>query len=303
MNAPSTVTLLLLLAVAAVPAAPASTPHETGAARSSVPLAIIRYDPNGKLASLPVRVNGSKPLAFTLDSGARHTVVDSATAVRLGLKIQSEDHAGGAGAGTVWQGHGPSLDVSVGPAHVTVPDPWIIALDKTGTALRMDGLLGEDFLARYVVRIDPVLRTFAVFEPDSFRYSGGGTAIPLAVVENRLFVDVELSLSNGIREIHRLRVDTGSEDAAGDTLVRHSPERRKSRQGVGLGQPYVDDSGVFESVKIGPYVIRHSWGAAAQPPSVGMEILRRFTLTFDVPHGLLHLEPNAHLADAVPAPE
>jgi hypothetical protein len=33
-----------------------------------------------------------------------------------------------------------------------------------------------------------------------------------------------------------------------------------------------------------------------------MELLSRFTLIFDAPHGLLHVVPNSHLADPIPAP-
>jgi hypothetical protein len=107
---------------------------------------------------------------------------------------------------------------------------------------------------------------------------------------------------NGTSVVRRMRVDTGSEDAASDNLVRRSKERRRSLQGVGLGTPYVDYSGVFDSLRIGPYVIHHAWGPSNDHPAVGMEILRRFTTTFNVPAGRLCLEPNASLRDPVPAP-
>lgn len=113
---------------------------------------------------------------------------------------------------------------------------------------------------------------------------------------------MKLSLSNGIAATHRVRIDVGSGDAVSDDFVKRAPERRKSLQGVGLGKPYIDYSGVFDAVQIGPYTIHHSWGPANARPAVGMEILRRFTMVFDVPHGRLYLEPNAHLHDPVPSP-
>ena len=111
-----------------------------------------------------------------------------------------------------------------------------------------------------------------------------------------------LRLASGISETHRVRIDTGSGDAVSDNLIRRSPERRKSLQGVGLGQSYVDESGVFESVRIGPYFIRRCWGPSNDHPAMGMEILRRFTSTFDVTHRRLYLQPNRYLRDPVPAP-
>jgi hypothetical protein len=183
--------------------------------------------------------------------------------------------------------------------HVT--DPWAIDLRNVGIG-HIDGLLGVEFFNQFVVRIDPEGRTITLFKPATSPPAASGTPIPLTLQEDRLYVDMRLTLSNGISEVHRMRLDTGSSDAASDNLVRRSPERRKARQGVGLGQSYVDESGVFESVAIGPYVILKSWGASNDHPAVGMEILRRFTLTFDVPRGRLYLLPNRHLHDPVPAP-
>lgn len=126
--------------------------------------------------------------------------------------------------------------------------------------------------------------------------------LPLTHRNDRLYVDAKLTLPNGISATHAMRIDTGSEDAASDNLVRQSTERRAARQGVGLGTAYVDTSGLFESVALGPYAVHHAWGASNDHPAVGMEILRRFTMTFDVPHGRLYLEPNGHFKDPVPAP-
>ena len=125
--------------------------------------------------------------------------------------------------------------------------------------------------------------------------------MPLASPHDRLYTDMVLRIgTTSVR--HRMRVDTGSEDAASDNFVRQSPTRRQSLQGVGLGKPYYDYSGVFDSVRIGPYTIRHSWGASNDRPAFGMEIMRRFTLTFDVPAGRLYMEPNQHFSEPVPSP-
>jgi hypothetical protein len=34
-----------------------------------------------------------------------------------------------------------------------------------------------------------------------------------------------------------------------------------------------------------------------------MELLRRFVVTFDAPHGLIYLEPTSRLSDPVPLPK
>lgn len=271
------------------------------AAATGTPVAVLQAHANGKLLALHVRV-GHRPFEFVVDTGAPHTVIDSAAATMLALPVRSEDRQRGAGQGTVRELHVAPLDVGLGPVSLHVDDPLVIDLANTGTSQAIDGLVGADLFERYVVRMDPLRRTLTLFEPATFRHPGPGTTVPLHVENHRLFVDMTFTLSNGVSATHRVRIDTGSEDAASDDLVKQSPERRLARQGVGLGTPYVDYSGVFERIRIGRYVVRHAWGASNARPTVGMEILRRFTMTFDVPHRRLYLEPNAHLRDRVPAP-
>ncbi|HZY99888.1 MAG TPA: aspartyl protease family protein [Candidatus Baltobacteraceae bacterium] len=266
-----------------------------------MPLATVHFEPNGKLIFLPVTIE-HRGLWFSLDSGAMHSVIDTATARRVGLHIVAQGRMAGAGHGTVPLERASPLDLDVGGVALHVSDPYVIDLSHTGTARRQDGLIGQDFLEAYVVRIDPVGRTFIIYAPSAFRYTGTGAALPLTVRHEKLYIPMTLVLSNGLRAVREARIDTGSEDAASDDLVRRSPERRESVVGVGLGHSYVDYSGVFERVVLGPYTIAHAWGPANPVPTVGMEILRRFTLTFDVPHRRLYLEPNAHLHDPVPTP-
>ncbi len=267
----------------------------------SVPLAIMRYQANGTLIALPVRVNGSRMLSFVLDSGARHTIVDRAIARDLRLKVVAGGHGSGVGRGTFRQDRAASIMVSIGTIPMKVAEPWIIDLRHVNTNVREDGLIGADMLERYVVRINPIAQTIAFYDPKTFVYTGTGAAVPLHLSHDRLYAEMVLTI--GQRSVtHRMRVDTGSEDAASDNFVRQSPGRRKSLQGVGLGTPYYDYSGVFDSVRIGPYTIRRSWGASNDHPAFGMEILRRFSMTFDVAAGRLYLEPNRHFHEPVPSP-
>ena len=279
-------------------AAPVAPVHRA----SPAPLAVLHYETEDKLVFLPVRVNGSSPLTFVLDSGAPHSIVDSAAAVTLKLRRISADRTRGVGTGTVPRQHLEPIDLLVGSVPLHVQDPWAIDLGQAAGIRHVDGLLGADLFERYVVRIDPVRQAMTIAESAAFRDTGSGASVPLILEDDRLYVDMTLTLGNGISEVHRMRIDTGSGDAASDNLVRRSPERRKSRQGVGLGESYVDYSGVFETVKIGPYAIHRCWGPSNDHPAVGMELLRRFTMTFDAPHRRLSLQPNVHLNDPVPAP-
>jgi hypothetical protein len=272
----------------------------TGAGPSQ-PCAVVAYQSDDRLIHVPVRVNGV-PLWFDIDSGARHSVIDLTTARRLRLTFVRADKMGGAGHGTATMLHAAPLTISVGDATLRVSDPWVLDLSHVGTSRHIDGLVGEDFFQAYVVRVDPVTQTVSLCDPKSFTGTSTGATLPLVVANDRLFVRMRLTLPSGVSATHLVRVDTGSDDAVSDDLVRESSIRRKSLQGVGLGKAYVDYSGIFATVQIGPYRIHNVWGPSGNPPAVGMEILRRFILTFDVSRGQLTLQPTAHLDDPVPSP-
>jgi Aspartyl protease len=273
----------------------------SAAPTNNEPLTVVRYQLDDRLVRVPVLLNGVS-LWFDVDTGAPHTCIDAATARRLHIPVVRTDRASGAGHGTVLRRHAVPVDITLGSVRFHVEDPWIYDLSHVGTTLPEDGLLGADFFKAYVVRIDPIVKTLSVFAPDGFRYAGGGAAIPLSDRNDHLFIPMTLSLANGISAQRSVRIDTGSDDAVSDDLVRQSPARRKSLQGVGLGQSYTDYSGVFSTIQIGPYAIHNAWGPSNAVPTVGMEILRRFVLTFDVTRSVLYLDPSAHLRDPVPSP-
>src|SRR5262249_49532197 len=151
----------------------------------------------------------------------------------------------------------------------------------------VDGLLGADLFQRFVVRLDPIRQTLTLTNPATFK--GSGSSVPLILDQDRLYVNMTLTLPGGESETHRVRIDTGSGDAVSDNMVRRSSEHRKSVQGVGLGQSYIDESGLFASVRLGSYTFHRCWGPSNDHPAVGMEIFRRFTSTFDVANGRLYL--------------
>jgi hypothetical protein len=194
------------------------------------PLTVIPYHAEDGLVFCDVRVNGSSPRTFVLDTGAPHTVVDSAAAVALNLGVLSQDRTRGAGRGTVGRQHLPPLDLELGGVRHHVADPWAIDLAHVGIR-HVDGLVGADLFERFVVRIDPDRRTLTLYGAQD-SVPPLGTPIPLTLENDRLYVNMRLTLSNGISEVHRMRVDTGSSlqrtsrGGDGDPAPIHADVRR-----------------------------------------------------------------------------
>jgi predicted aspartyl protease len=256
----------------------------------------------GQLMMVQVRINGAEPSWFVVDSGAPHTIFDPTFAEALGLKVESAPPITGTGAGKVAKSVTGPATMSLNDVKIDLAEPWVIDLSKVPISKEAKGLVGAELLEKFVVEIDPLESAFTVFDPASFHYAGKGASIPLIVEGGKFFLEANLEVPAGKTTTHKLRIDTGSESSVNDEIVQQSAELRSSTLGGGLGENFKSYSGVFTSVKIGPYVLNHVWGPGGSPPMVGMEILRRFIITFDAPHGRIYLEPTPALSEPVPTP-
>ena len=266
------------------------------------PLGTVPFKRDGQLMMVEARINQAPPAWFIVDSGASHTVFDPKFAAEIGLETTAAPPTTGTGAGEVAKSHTAAVSMQLADVTITVPQPWVIDLSKAPLPASVRGLVGAELFKNYVVRMDPVRSTFTVLDPRTYRHEGDGTSIPLIVEGDKLFLEAELEVPAGKKVTHKLRIDTGSESSVNDEIVKQSEEVRTSTLGGGLGEQFKSYSGVFTSVKIGPHVIRHVWGPGGPTPSIGMELLRRFVVTFDAPHGRIYLEPTPQLNDPVPTP-
>lgn len=111
--------------------------------------------PEAPLLVVPVKVNGVGRLRFLLDTGASHTCVTPRLVERLGLVTKGKaDALGAAGAMSLVLTSIESL--AVGGAEVRRLTVAIVNIDHVTklTKRRLDGVLGNDFMKRFVVTID-----------------------------------------------------------------------------------------------------------------------------------------------------
>lgn len=269
---------------------------------AQAPLGTFPFKRDGQLMLVEASINKSGPVWFIVDSGASHTVFDPKFAKELGLKIDTAPPTTGTGTGEVAKSHSQPVVMTLNGVKIDLPEPWVIDLSKAPLPASIRGLVGAELFKTFVIRMDPQQATFTVFDPASYRHESSGASIPLFIQGDRLFLEATLEVPAGQKITHKLRIDTGSESSVNDEIVRQSAEVRSSTLGGGLGKNFKSYSGVFTSVKIGPYVIQHVWGPGGPGPAIGMELLRRFIVTFDAPHGRLYLEPTPVLDEPVPTP-
>jgi predicted aspartyl protease len=155
----SILTPVLALAVTtsciAVNGRPAAVDPEPGA------VAFELAGPGGAALVIPVGINGRGPYRFVLDTGATLTCVDE----RLVKELELRDAAGVVAFGGTIRGTGQMrvvrLDsVEVGAAKATRLSGCVVNLQPMAEAgVKIDGLLGLNFLKSYRVTIDFHART------------------------------------------------------------------------------------------------------------------------------------------------
>ena len=163
------------------------------------------------LIVLKVRVNSSRPLHFIFDTGASVSVIDPQSARALGLRAKGKLNLDATG-GPVQSGLvGP---VSLSLAGVTVFRQTLATIDLDPFAplfgYKIDGIIGHDFINKFVIEIDYAVGLMNLYETASYKYSGAGESIPIELVEKTPFVRARIGL-NGREPIEgKFEVDTGA---------------------------------------------------------------------------------------------
>jgi Aspartyl protease len=254
-----------------------------------------------KLLFVQVTINGRGPFWFAVDTGAHHSVIDPYVVEQLGLATKGSTTVTGTGAGNVPAQNVGAIQMRVGNLAVAVPEPLVIDLSGVPIPKWAHGLVGAELLETYVIELDVEKSTMRAFDPSTYKQPANASAVPLVVENHRFFLSVEIEVGNE-RVTHRVRIDTGSGDSVADEIVKRGTNVRTTTLGNGLGDNFPGYSGVYKAVHIGSFVFHDVWGPGAPHPAVGMEMLRRFTSTFDVPHRQLYLVPNSHFHESFPAP-
>jgi hypothetical protein len=265
---------------------------------------------------LKVRVNGSDPLWFILDTGANASAVVAETAPRLGLHAEPRDSVGGAGENKAPRSWIEDVSLSLPGLEVTALKVLSFPLKAIEPFFgqTVDGLLGCDFFERFAVEIDYSARKIHVHDARHFEYRGPGKRIPIDIHDCHPYVEARIDekLSG------TFMVDTGVRAALmlnrpfceKNTLPRPDRKALMAPIGFGVGGPTHQLMGRIDSLAVGPFtlpgvVTSFSKDRAGILTSsrfdgiLGGEFLRRFRVIFDYSRGEMILEPTPALNEAM----
>src|SRR4051812_45077297 len=266
----------------------------------------VPFDSIDNAMAAEVRVNGSHRLRFLVDTGASATVIDVERAKALGLNL---------GTRTVTGQGGGEQAVAVVPLKVaelalgaeTLKDATVYAI-PLGDISRLagvpiDGVLGFDFLSRYVVEIDYVGRALVLHDPAGFRYAGSGEVLPFTLEHNHIQIEADL-LRPGREPLRgKFTLDTGMSAALllntpfvtkHDLLTAELKARPLVPIGAGVGGDTRGVVGRVGGLRLGGVTLAEPvtlfarvtggyFASDARAGNVGAGVLRRFRVIVDYP--------------------
>ncbi len=260
------------------------------------------------LAVVPVRVNGSGPFTFGLDTGAGRPVLGPELARHLGVRIDERVEAAGAG-GPMQVGLARVEHFAVGEA--ARPDvPVLVAddIERIAAAVGspLDGVIGYEFLRYFRLTVDYRRQVLALADgPPADRE---GATPPRAEVPFRLahpenpLIMVPAEVDGAV---YPFALDTGASVCviAGPLAARLGIRTSAIDAMTGGGGAVPSTAGVVPSLAIGAARVANVFVAVADffdalGRAVGTELmgiigynyLREFLVTIDYPGATLRLE-------------
>src|ERR1041385_3080662 len=261
---------------------------------------------------LRARVNNSEPLWFILDSGSGDTVLDKRLVDKLKLRVEGEgEAAGGGGSQVAVLTTGVSLEV----AGVRLPRQDLPAIDfqalEKSIGREIDGMLGYDFIRRFVIEVDYEALTMKIHNAAGYQYSGRGQIMPITTENDHPHVNLTVKIPGRETLSGKFIVDGG---AGGVTLEFSNAfvESHKLLESVtiletkslpAIGGTHIIDYARGESIQIGKLRLTNpiigfsqtARGSQNKPNIAGLigtKFLRRFTVIYDDARRRIIFEPN-----------
>lgn len=261
---------------------------------------------------LPVRLAGSDAeVMFMIDSGAGMTVVDSTFAVEMGFPLG--ERMMGAGAGGMASFYmtkmpGFSIEGASFGEQTCIAYPIRDIMGRF-VDIEVEGILGYDFLSRFVTLIDYEMALISFFEPDSFESPPGAAGMEAPLIHNVFSVEADLdSICRGT-----FLIDTGASNSMLQKSFAEEHGLSDGREGkdiviLGAGGEEYAFLTRFDSFEIGGFSVEDPVFAISETDSgiaafkgisgiIGNDILHRFDLILDYKRQRIRLEPNGLFGD------
>ena len=262
---------------------------------------------------IPVSIDCTERL-WALDTGASATVIDSDYAAELGLATSGE--IVGTGVGSTVECSFVTLPALTVPG-VEFAEQHAVAvaisdLFERTSDIEIGGILGYDFLSRFVTRVDIANEMLTLYHPESFEYGGDGEVLDAPLSDNVFAVPAMVDSEYG----GRWTLDLG---AGGIAFLYPFAEKnglldRPSVTSVGFGAGGRVDkrTSMYDTIELGGVVldrplISHpaedvvgAFGGADHTGNLGNTLFRHLVLYLDYEHQQVVVERGDNVAREFP---
>ncbi|HEV2834508.1 MAG TPA: retropepsin-like aspartic protease [Pyrinomonadaceae bacterium] len=274
---------------------------------------------DGYAIFVQARLNNSQPLWFVLDTGASVTVIDARRARALGLKSAGNVAASAPGGHTAVQ-FTKGVNFTLPGVRLTNQTVVSVPFRKEFSEVRRNlaGILGYDFISRFVMEIDYLNQTLTLYDAKTYQYQGPGKRVPISI-DGTPFVRAEVKTNGHDPVAGRFEIDTGYDGAITlyQPFVKAHPEltppaqsQHDKRQGVGQTSDSV--KAPVELFRLGEFsfpdvaanftVGEEGVGGSQQVAGlIGNELLSKFKVIFDYSRQEMVLEPNPQPGNKSPS--
>ncbi|WP_162051308.1 aspartyl protease family protein [Pontibacter pamirensis] len=274
------------------------------------------------LIVIPVRINGSQPLNFILDSGVKNTLIthlfhdDS-----LDLKEVNKITIQGLGEGhsiEAYESDGNEMFMRgiKGINHrvyVLLEDVFDLS---SYMGMPVHGIIGYDIFKNFIIKINYSSKYLTLYRPDvELKKKRKAEEYPLHIEGTKAYVYGNVRQHNGDTVKVKLVIDTGASNSLSlylpsDGRLTLPPKVMKAYLGRGLSGDLHGKIGRLQAFALGRYELENLPASYPDEESIklainlggrngnlGSDVLSRFTAVFDYPHGRLTLIPNSRFKE------
>jgi predicted aspartyl protease len=272
----------------------------------TVPIEIVY----GGLIFVKVEIN-DKPMSFIFDTGAEFTLLNASRVSKLGLQGVGT-FATGAGGGDVVVSYVPHVTTKLGEATVTDQIVGAVPIDAIEGVLQrpLDGILGYDFISRFVIEIDYAGKTMRLFDRSKYQHTGAGKPTPITLEDSTPYFDAAIVLPDQSDLGGHFVVDTGCLCEAQlftpfvdeHKLLTTFPNAKMAGMSAGAGGTTNQVTATIPGLKVGGWLLkdakaefsRDKKGATADPETAGLIgglVFKQFVLVLDYKGKQIFLDP------------
>ncbi len=286
-------------------------------------MAEIPFRKVNNLIVVPVLLNNIIPLQFIVDTGVRTAILtDRLYSDLLNMPYDRKLSIKGAGAFQQVEAYVAS-NISFLLPNVQARGQSLLILEDDYLELNkqlgidVHGILGYELFRDFVVKIDYEKELITLYQPEDFRAGRRYTRLPLTIEDSKPYLECSLQeTASGKKRPVKLLIDTGASHALllhqDDSASRFELPEKTIYGNLGRGivgnimghigriHHFSVEDYCFENVLTSfpddsSYANISEW--STREGTLGGDMLNRFTVIFDYPHGAVYLLKNGNYSD------